>query len=146
MKSIKVILFVFAVGLAGCGTIPSKVVTLVEHGNKPYIGKLDYDGSLSGALTVENGPDGEMFTGRFVVIDKTSTQTSQGTLVVPQTAVMPALGIANSTSSGQIDAHGFWYGVGSKGSLLNCILQVGKNGHGHGNCKHSKGIEYEILL
>jgi len=97
-------------------------------------------------LSIENGPDAEAFTGRFVVVDKTSTQTSQGTLVVPQTTVMPALGVANSSSSGNVDAQGFWYGTGNKGSLLNCILQMGRGGHGRGNCKHSQGLEYEILL
>jgi hypothetical protein len=134
------------ISMTGCATIPPKVVTFVAPGKTPFVGKLEYDGSYSGTLSLQNGPDDEAFTGRFVVVDKTATQTSQGTLVVPQPTVMPALGVANSSSSGNIDAQGFWFGTGNKGSLLNCILQMGRGGHGRGNCKHSNGLDYEILL
>jgi len=146
MKATMMTLFTVVVCLNGCIMPPSKVVTLVDHGKPPFIGNLNYDSSYSGVLNMEDGPEGETFTGRFAVVDKTSTQESQRTLIVQQSTTSPLSGTTNSNSFEGIEALGYWYGTGSKGSLLNCVLQVGRGGHGRGSCKHSKGFEYEILM
>jgi hypothetical protein len=121
-------------------------VTLLGNDGGQFVGELNYDGPYSGTLTVEHGPNGERFTGRFVVVDRTSTQTTQGALVVPQGGQIPTVGTVGSASSGHIDASGFWYAVGDKGSKMDCTLEIGRGGHGHGTCKHINGAEYRIVL
>lgn len=130
--------------LASC--IPPKPVTLIGETGEQFIGHVSYDGPFSGTLTIDNGPSGEQFSGRFVVIDRTATQQSQGTVVVPQGTSLPAVGTATNVSSGGIDASGFWYAVGNKGSRMECNLSIGRGGHGHGICKHANGKSYRILL
>lgn len=133
--------------IVGCAAlIPPKVVTLVENGGHQFIGKLTYDGPFSGELVVENGPNNERFSGRFTVIDRTSTQKTQGTIVVPQNNQLPGVGSVASTSSGQIQADGYWFASGSRGTNMQCELKIGIGGHGYGVCKHSNGAEYKILL
>lgn len=145
MKIKTISLFVLSLLITGCA-IASKTVTLIGNDKEQYIGRVDYDGPYSGILNIEVGPNGEKFTGRFVVVDRTTTSRMQGALVVPQGNQLPAVGSVGSTSSGGIDASGFWYASGDKGSTMECVLQIGIGGHGHGTCKHSNGREYRILL
>lgn len=130
--------------VAAC--IPAKVVTLIGPDGPQYVGRLDYsrDG-LSGVLSVKSGPLGESFTGRYTVVDRTAVGSSRGTLVVPGNPI-PAVGISGSTSSGNVDASGYWYAVGDKGSTMQCNVAVGRQGHGQGTCKHSNGNEYQIVM
>lgn len=130
--------------LASC--IPPKPVTLVGDTGEQFTGQVSYDGPFSGTLTIENGPGGEQFSGRFVVVDRTATQQSQGTVVVPQGTSVPAIGISTNVSTGGIDASGHWYAVGNKGARMECNLSIGRGGHGHGVCKHTNGKSYRILL
>ena len=134
-----------SITLVGCA-LPSKVVTLVGKEGNQFVGNLDYDGPYSGILTVEKGPNDEKFSGRFTVVDRTSVQRHQGSIVVPQGNQLPAIGVAGGSSSGEVDATGFWYAIGDKGSRMDCELIVGRGGHGYGVCKHSNGIEYKIVL
>ena len=147
MKIKTISLFLFLL-ITGCATgfrkdIP---VTLIGNDKELYIGRLDYDNFYSGILTIEVGSNRETFTGRFVVVDRTARSSTQGALVVPQGNQLPVIGSVGSTSSGGIDASGFWYGSGDKGSTMECVLQIGSYGRGHGTCKHSNGREYKILL
>lgn len=151
MKIKTISLFVLSLLITGCA-IASQTVTLIGNDKDQYIGRLDYDGPYcisacySGILNIEIGPNGEKFTGRFVIVDRTATSRMQGALVVPQGNQLPAVGSVGSTSSGSIDASGFWYASGDKGSTMECVLQIGRGNHGHGTCKHSNGREYQILL
>jgi len=141
------ILVMLTTSLVACSTIlPSKMVTLVGKEGDQFVGNVNYDGPYSGTLTIENGPNDEHFSGRFTVIDRTAIQKHQGTLVVPQGNQFPAVGTAGDVSSSNIDATGFWYAVGGKGSKMECELTVGLGGHAHGICKHNNGREYKIIL
>lgn len=140
----RVLLSVSCLFLASC--IPPKPVTLIGENGEQFIGQVTYDGPFTGTLTIESGPMGEQFFGRFVVVDRTATQRSQGTVVVPQGTSLPAMGAATNVSSGGVDASGFWYAVGNKGSRMECTLSIGRGGHGHGVCKHVNGESYRILL
>ena len=62
-----------------CG-IPSKVVSLQETTGAIFLGELVYSDGYSGLITMKNGPQGESFSSRFVVVDKTSVTTTQGTI------------------------------------------------------------------
>jgi len=148
MRSVNLLfLACFFLLVSGCVTqYVAKVVTIIGDDGNQYVGQLIYEGPYSGALTVENGPNGERFTGRFVVVDRTATQTSQGALVVPQNNQMPAIGSSTSTTSGDLNATGYWYASGNKGSKMDCILEIGRLGHGYGVCKHCNGVQYKILL
>jgi hypothetical protein len=126
--------------VSSCASIPSKVVTLIAPDGPKYVGRLDYSDGLSGVLTVEDGPNGESFSGEYVV-DRTTVNQSQGKLVIPGNTV-PAIG----ASAGNVDASGFWYAMGDKDSIMLCTLAVGRQGHGYGTCKHSNGKEYKIVL
>lgn len=135
--------------LAGCVTvsIPSKSVLLVPESGKPYEGRLDYSGPYAGTISVLAGPDGESFTGRFIVVDRTSKQASMASVTVPNpVAAAPATGIGVSSSAGPVDATGFWYAAGDKGSTMQCELAMGMGGHGQGTCKHSGGKAYQLAL
>jgi hypothetical protein len=109
-------------------------------------GTLVYDDPYSGILTVQEGPGGESFSGRFTVVDKTSTKRSSGNLVVPSGNVIPAMGATNSSESGVVTAEGYWFARGSQGSSMKCELKVGRRGHGKGICNHSGGEVYDIVL
>jgi hypothetical protein len=131
--------------IAVLGCIPAKTVTLIAPDGPQYIGRLDYSDGLSGVLSMKNGPLGESFTGRYTVVDRTAVARSQGMLVVPGNPV-PAVGASGGTSSGAVDASGYWYAVGDKGSTMQCTLVVGRQGHGQGICKHSNGRVYQIVM
>ena len=132
-----------SVAVTAC--IPAKVVTLIGPDGPQYLGRLDYSDGLSGVLSIQNGPLGENFTGRYIVIDRTAVGQSQGTLVIPSNSV-PAIGTSGSSSSGNVDASGYWYALGDKGSTMQCDLAVGRQGHGRGTCKHSNGNIYQIIM
>lgn len=106
------VLYVVCLLMAGC--ITPKVVTLVAETGQQFTGRVSYDGPFSGTLTVEEGPNSERFSGRFVVVDRTAVQQGQGTLVVPQNPSEPAVGVSTTASAGSVDASGFWYAVGSR--------------------------------
>ena len=125
--------------------IPAKVVTLIGADGPHYVGRLDYSDGFSGVLSIEKGPLGENFTGRYTVIDRTAVGNSQGTLVIPGNPI-PAIGVSGSSSSSNVDASGYWYAVGDKGSTMQCNLAVGRQGHGQGTCKHSNGNVYQIVM
>ena len=144
MKIKTISLLVLSLLIVGCAT--TKPVTLIGNDKKQYIGRIDYNrDGLSGILTIEVGPNGEKYTGPFVVVDRTAISRAQGVLIAPQGNQFPAFGSMGSTSSGGLDASGFWYGSGDKGSTMECVLQIGIGGYGHGTCKHSNGLEYRIL-
>jgi hypothetical protein len=145
---IKIIsLLVLSLLITGCvGAVNTlRTVTLVGNDKELYIGRLDCNGE-GGILSVEVGPNGEKFTGPFVIVDRTAYSRTQGRAIVPQGSLFPAVGSVGSTSSGNVDASGFWYGSGDKGSTMECVLQMGLSVHGHGACKHSNGLEYKILF
>lgn len=146
MKIKRYLIFLLAISLSGCAAIPSKTVTLVGEEGNHFVGILNYDGPYSGVLTVENGPNGELFSGRFTVIDRTAVQKYQSSIVIPQGNQVPAIGAAGGSSSGNVDASGFWYAIGDKGSKMDCELIIGLGGHGYGVCKHSNGVKYKIVL
>jgi hypothetical protein len=142
----KVTIVVFATFLlVSCAVIPSKVVTLVSNAGDQFAGKLEYSDGLSGTLVVTEGPDNESFAGPYSVVDRTAVHNSQGTVVV-QKSNMPTVGAASTSSSSQINATGYWYGRGNRGSTMNCTLEIGRQGHGHGICQHSNGQQYQIVL
>ncbi|MBW9271730.1 MAG: hypothetical protein K1566_18985 [Candidatus Thiodiazotropha sp. (ex. Lucinisca nassula)] len=130
--------------LSGC--IAAKKVSLIQPDGHVYQGTLTYDGPYSGDLVIDNGPNNIKYTGRFVVVDKTSINKKQGSVIVPQVSNLPAVGSTSSTSSGNIDAQGYWYAAGSDGSHMKCILSIGAGGHGHGTCTHENDSKYEIML
>lgn len=132
--------------LSACGGIPSKTVTLVEDAGAQFQGKLVYEDPYSGILSITNGPEGESFTGRFTVVDRSAVSRSQGSVVVPTGTIVPGVGAASSLSSGAIDASGYWYATGSKGGTMKCNINVGLQGHGQGVCSHSNGHQYQIVL
>ncbi|MCG7972054.1 MAG: hypothetical protein JBO36_15500 [Candidatus Thiodiazotropha taylori] len=129
--------------IAGC--VPAKKVSLIRHDGKIFVGTLNYDGPYSGSVTIENGPNNEKFKGRYVVVDKTATKKSQGTLV-NQGPSSVTIGASSGNSSSKVDASGYWYATGSRGSHMKCILTIGVGGHGHGVCDHENGEVYDIML
>lgn len=144
MMATRFLLFASCLLLGSC--IPAKIVTLSGEAGEHYEGHLAYDDPFSGTLRVEKGPGGERFSGRFVVVDRTATQQSQGTLLMPQVEQLPAMGSATNVSSGGVDATGHWFATGDKGSRMECQLLVGRGGHGQGECLHNNGKRYRILL
>ena len=140
-----VFLLIYLFSIIGCASIPSKVVTLSDQAGFLFEGTLEYDGPYSGIITVQNGPKSESFTGRFIVVDTTSRSQQSGIIAVP-TNQMPAVGSTTKTSSGEVQASGYWYPKGNKGSTMQCELVIGKNGHGKGACKHNDGNFYNIIL
>lgn len=135
------------VGCAGVPRMPNKKVALLPKTGIQYTGDLFYkEDGYGGVIIIEHGPGNEKFTGEYVVIDLTATAQQQSALVVPQQGQLPAIGRAGGFASGTIDAFGIWYATGDRGSRMDCKLQIGKAGYGHGICKHSDGSEYEILL
>ena len=148
---IKIIsLFILSLFVIGCAsTLPSKNVTLIENGKAHYIGRIDYPSfdAHSGTLTIDFGPNGEKFTGPFVIVNRTAVSTTQGGAVVPLGNQLPAVGSVRSESSGRLDATGFWYAKGDKRSSMKCELQIGLFlAHGQGICKHNNGNQHEILF
>ncbi len=130
--------------LSGC--IAAKKVSLIRPDGQIYSGTLSYDGPYSGNIVIKNGPNNESFSGTFVVVDKTAVKRNQGSLIVPQGNTIPAFGSTSGTSSGNVDASGYWYATGNNGSHMKCTLIIGIGGHGHGTCKHDNGAFYEIML
>lgn len=133
--------------ISSCYSMPNKKVALFPKTGIQYTGELVYkEDGYGGVITIEHGPGNEKFTGEYVVIDRTASAQHQGALVIPQHGQLPAIGTAGGVASGSIDAFGIWYAIGGHGSRMDCKLQIGKAGYGHGICKHSDGSEYEILL
>lgn len=144
--TLKISAMLIALALLGCTQFQSKIVTLADDVGHQYLGQLNYDGPLSVELSIDKGPGGERFTGRFTVVDRTSTQRTDGMAVLPQSKTTPGVAAVVSSSSGMVIADGYWFAIGDKGSNMQCQLSVGKNGHGYGTCKHSDGAEYKIVL
>lgn len=145
---IKIIsLLVLSLLITGCAGVSriSRTVTLIGNDGDHYIGQRICE-SHNCMLTIEVGPNGEKFTGPYVEVDRTAYSQTRGGVMVPRGDQFPAIGSVGSTSSGSIDISGFWYGSGDKGSTMECVLQIGLGGCGHGTCKHSNGLEYKILF
>jgi len=130
-------------------------ITMMGNDKDVYNGRIDHycirnifgagcDRS-KGILTIENGPNGEKFTGNFIVVDRTGWSSTQGAIMVPIGNQPPAFGTVQSQSSGQYDATSYWYATGSKGSTMKCEMKAGRGTHGQGICKHSNGNEYEMV-
>lgn len=142
----RIILLASTILLVSCATaIPDKQVTLVNSNGEFHQGKLTYDGPYSGNLVFESGPEGESFSGRYTVIDKTSVKKSSGDLIVPNGGPIPAIGSTASSESGEIKADGYYFAKSKTGSL-KCEIVVGAQGHGKGRCTHSDGSTYDIIL
>lgn len=140
-------LLVFMVLITGCATISPKQVSLTSEAGQVFKGDLVYSDPFSGTMTVENGPFGESFSGMFVVVDRTAVSSSGGALLAPAVnGGQPAFGSAQGSSSGNIDAGGFWHALGNKGAFMDCELLMGRQGHGKGSCKHSSGKIFNLLL
>ena len=151
MKIKIILLFVLSLLIVGCALgrpLPSsKTVTLIGNDKEHYTGRIDYPTyEYNGILTIEVGPNGEKYTGPYVIVDRTATSSTQGKIIIPAWNQLPAVGSMGSTSSGIINASGFWYATGDKGSTMECVLEAGMGGHGHGTCKNSNGREYKILF
>ena len=80
MKIKTMSLFVLSFFITGCaGTLPSRPVTMIGNDKDHYIGKLVYqDGLVSGILSIDVGPNGEAFTGNYVVVNRTAYSSTQG--------------------------------------------------------------------
>lgn len=139
-------LLIVSVGLVACATgeIPPKAVMLIQDGARPFEGTLSYTGPYSGSISIPRGPNDESFTGRFVVVDRTSKEASSSS--ISGGGLAPINGVAVSSAAGRVDASGFWYATGSNGSTLQCELRMGLGGHGQGTCTHSAGAKYQIAL
>jgi hypothetical protein len=144
----KVVLFVFIIVPLGVGCVryPPKTISLQAADGVVYFGELEYVDGYSGILTIERGPEGASYSGRFVVVDFTAKSTQSGGVVVPVPGSVPAVGSTSATSSGEVNAFGSWHAVGSNGASMSCELRMGRGGHGVGTCKHSNGREYKISL
>tara|TARA_R100000656_G_C3882815_1_gene114827 strand:- start:23 stop:463 length:441 start_codon:yes stop_codon:yes gene_type:complete len=143
MKILIIALTIFAVGCATA--IPNRTVTLLGSGGELYQGVLAYDGPYSGTLTFNEGPQGESFSGRYIVVDKTSMKRSSGDLIAPSNGTIPVIGTASSSESGEVSAEGV-YIAKSKSGHIKCEISVGAQGHGKGTCAHSSGSTYDIIL
>ena len=142
-----VLVLIFITSCYGPIHMPNKKVALLPKTGIQYTGDLFYNkDGYGGVIIIEHGPGNEKFTGEYVVIDRTASAQQQSALVIPQQGQLPAVGTAGGVASGTIDAFGIWYATGDRGSRMDCKLQIGKAGYGHGICKHSDGSEYEILL
>ena len=126
--------------------IQDKDVTLITSEGAQYSGAIKYKDGYSGVLTIPNGPNNESFSGNFVVVDQTSIHKKQGSIVVSQNNQMPAVGGITQSSSGEVNATGYWYGVGNKGTKIEGTMTIGVGGHGFGICKDSDGNSYKILF
>jgi hypothetical protein len=145
-KTQKIGIVFLIIFISGCYSYKNKTVTLIPKEGPPYTGEVVYKSGYSGIITIKHGPDNEKFTGEFVVIDRTATAQQKGTVMIPLKGQIPAMGTAEGVASGAIDAFSIWLAVGNRGSRMECKLQIGRGGHGHGLCKHSDGNEYEIML
>lgn len=133
--------------LTSCATISPKSVSLMGDEGQSFTGKLEYADPFSGTITMGNGPAGESFSGTFVVVDRTAVSSSGGVLMAPSlNSAQPVFGGAQGTSSGAIEAWGIWHAIGAKGGHMNCELQMGRQGHGSGTCKHISGKLYKMIL
>jgi hypothetical protein len=134
---------IMALFLSGC---VFKSVTLIGSEGIQYTGKIRYKDGYSGIPTIPQGPGGESFSGNYVVVDQTSINRIQGSMVVPQNNQMPAVGGISQVSSGQVNANGYWYGIGGKGTKIEGTMTIGLGGHGHGTCKDGNGKSYQIVF
>jgi len=155
MKTKIVLLLVLSLLLIGCAAGKlSTPITMMGNNKDMYSGRIDHPcyfniwGDIcdanKGILTIENGPNGETFTGNFVVVNRTAMSSTQGGAFVPMGNNAIAVGSVRSESSGRVDMTSYWYATGSKGSTMKCEMKAG-GGHGQGICKHSSRAEYEIL-
>jgi hypothetical protein len=129
--------------LAGCAA--TRAVALSDA-SMDYVGVLTYDGPFSGVIVVENGPGGERFEGRFIVVDRTATTQVRSATVLPSSDGVAGVSGATGMASAGINAEGFWNARGTKGSRMECRLRVGRGGHGQGLCKLSDGKSLSIVL
>lgn len=146
MKKSFLILFGLSLFLLSCAIYQSKDVTLIQSNGIQYTGVIKYSDGYSGTLSIVEGPGGESFSGKFVVVDQTSTNIKKGSIIVPQSNQIPAVGGIAESSSGEINATGYWYGTGNKGTKIEGTMRIGIGGHGHGTCKDSKGNIYKIIF
>jgi hypothetical protein len=145
MKAAMVILSMI---ILGCGAmIPNSPVSMVGQDGTQYSGEIDYDDGYTGTLTIQSGPNGESFSGRFVVVDHTSTSMQGGGFLAQDNGmIIPSAGLLTGSSSGQVIATGHWHGIGSAGTQLTGEMVVGREGHGHGNCYDGHGNTYKIMF
>lgn len=147
MKKSFLIVFVLSLFLLSCAAmIQDKEVSLIQSNGIQYTGVIKYSDGYSGTLSIVKGPNGESFTGKFVVVDQTSTKTKKGSIIVPQNNQIPAVGGITESSSGDINAIGYWYGTGNKGTKIEGTMRIGIGGHGHGTCRDSNGNIYKIIF
>lgn len=125
MKRVRIFVGVLAsLAMVGCVTYPTFTVT-ISRTAEIYTGTLIFDGQYTGELTIQEGPGGESFSGRYVAMDNTP-------------------GVASVGGSGQVEAKGLWTGKGNRGSTIIAELKVGRGGHGIGTAKHANGKEFQI--
>lgn len=141
----------FAIGVSllfmSCaGIIQDKDITLISTEGAQYSGVIKYKDGYSGVLTIPTGPNGESFSGNFVVVDQTSISKEQGSIVVPQNNQIPAVGGITKSSYGEINATGYWSGIGDKGTNIEGTIAIGVGGHGYGLCRDSNGESYKIMF
>jgi len=136
-----ILLLIVLTALQGCSA--SKTVTLIHNDGSTFHGRLDYNSSAKGFITIDNGPGDEQFSGSLVVVDKPAASKKRNP-TGPQTNQLPAPGAAAGSSTGKSEAADHWYAPGSKGSYLKCELKMQATGHGHGICTHSNGEKYTI--
>jgi len=137
----RLILLIVFIALQGCSA--SKTVTLIQNDGSTFYGRLDYNSSSKGFITIDSGPGGEQFSGSLVVVDKTVASKKRGA-IGPQANQLPAPGAAAGSATGKAETTDHWYAPGSKGSYLKCELKMQATGHGHGICTHSNGEKYTI--
>ena len=104
-KMVRNLLFTILLSLifTNCaGMIQDKNVTLINYEGDQYSGIIKYKDGYSGVLAIPNGPNGESFSGNFVVVDQTSINRKQGSIVIPQSNQIPAVGGVTQSSSGII--------------------------------------------
>jgi hypothetical protein len=148
MRTAYLIMFCSSLFFLSCASfiIPEKDVILINLDGTQYIGIIKYNDNYSGNLTIFKGPNGESLSGKFVVVDQTSINRKQGSIVIPQNNQIPTVGGITQSSSGEINATGYWYGIGDKGTKIEGTMTIGVGGHGSGSCKDSKGNLYKILF
>jgi hypothetical protein len=155
VKTKIILLCILSLLILGCmASMPPTSVTMIGNNKDNYIGLIDHIchrgmpgwcDRFNGTMTMDNGPNGEKFTGKFITIDKTAYGSTRGGAIIPMGNQSLAVASVQSQSSGRFDAVSYWYATGKKGSTMKCELQAGQGGHGQGICKHSNGLEYEMI-
>lgn len=141
MRLIRSLILVFTVVAAACVSFPPRSVSVVGPQGEIYVGTLTYHDAWSGTLKMPAGPGEESYEGLFVVVDRTATSQSQGTIVGSG-----VVGTASGAATAELRAAGTWHAKGSGGSTMICQLEVGRLGHGVGTCEHSNGDVFRIAL